>query len=371
MEKISILLVIGSLLVLNVSGNSFGSRDSRCPLNDKGDTVHLPHEYDCTLFYKCDFGEAVLQECPPGLHFNPRLSVCDWPEDAGCKKVQVTNPPIQQTTVPPIQQTTVPPVQQTTVPPVQPTVPGERDDRCPLENDYDFTVHLPHEYDCTLFYSCSWGEAILQNCPEGLHFNPILSVCDWPEIAGCEKIQVTNPPVQQTTTPPVQPTTTPPVQPTTTPPVQPTTTPPVQPTVPGERDDRCPLENDYDFTVHLPHKYDCTLFYKCDWGEAILQNCPKGLHFNPILSVCDWPKNAGCTPEVLQTAPPVTTWNPDKEATCPADNSGDVVHLPHEYDCTLFYKCDWGVPILQDCPEGLHFNRILSLCDRPEDAGCV
>jgi Chitin binding Peritrophin-A domain len=230
-----------------------GNLDPRCPLvNDKYKTVHLPHERDCTLFYKCDWGTAILQNCPRGLHFNSKLSVCDYPANANCDN----GGSVTRTTTVRSETTTPPRVE----------VPG-RD--CPLINDYDETIHLPHENDCTLFYKCDWGTAILQRCPPGLHFNSQLSVCDYPANANCDN----GGSVTRTTT------------------VRSETTTPPRVEVPG-RD--CPLINDYDETIHLPHENDCTLFYKCDWGTAILQNCPPGLHFNNIKSVCDYPENANC-----------------------------------------------------------------------------
>ncbi|XP_029160478.1 uncharacterized protein LOC114932445 [Nylanderia fulva] len=60
--------------------------------------TNLPHETDCTKFYKCSWGRPVLMQCPYSgvpfltmggsknrLHYNRRLQVCDWPWDAGCE----------------------------------------------------------------------------------------------------------------------------------------------------------------------------------------------------------------------------------------------------------------------------------------------
>ena len=41
---------------------------------------------------------------------------------------------------------------------------------------------------CDAFYTCSngiWWDK--QYCPDGLHFNPEVDVCDWPENAGCDQ----------------------------------------------------------------------------------------------------------------------------------------------------------------------------------------
>ncbi|XP_029167384.1 peritrophin-1-like [Nylanderia fulva] len=46
------------------------------------------------------------------------------------------------------------------------------------------------------------------------------------------------------------------------------------------------------------------------------------------------------------------------------------VLLPHSTNCSLFYKCDWGVPMLFECPEDLHFNPVHQVCDWPWQAGC-
>ncbi|MGW6691720.1 carbohydrate-binding module family 14 protein [Streptomyces sp. NPDC054961] len=38
---------------------------------------------DPAIYYQCSWGEAYLFQCESGLHFNPKLAVCDWPVDAG------------------------------------------------------------------------------------------------------------------------------------------------------------------------------------------------------------------------------------------------------------------------------------------------
>uniref|UniRef100_A0A2H1VUP0 SFRICE_027214 n=1 Tax=Spodoptera frugiperda TaxID=7108 RepID=A0A2H1VUP0_SPOFR len=54
-----------------------------CPLNPR---IHwlLPHQTDCNAFYSCVWGRLVMRNCPPTLHFNRKLQVCDWPWAAGC-----------------------------------------------------------------------------------------------------------------------------------------------------------------------------------------------------------------------------------------------------------------------------------------------
>jgi hypothetical protein len=65
------------------------------------------------------------------------------------------------------------------------TEPLAYDSRCPAVDPCDHTVLLPNPGDCGSFFMCSHGVPILQKCPQGLHFNIHLNVCDWPQNAGC------------------------------------------------------------------------------------------------------------------------------------------------------------------------------------------
>ncbi len=64
--------------------------------------------------------------------------------------------------------------------------PGSSGGECPAVDPLDHTVLLPDPFDCSMFYSCSNGVPILMFCPDGLHFNAELDVCDWPQEAGCD-----------------------------------------------------------------------------------------------------------------------------------------------------------------------------------------
>ncbi|XP_050408361.1 fibropellin-1 isoform X7 [Patella vulgata] len=49
----------------------------------------IPHA-DCSKFYRCNWGSKIEIDCPPGLQFNPAVSVCDWPDNVEC--TSGTNP---------------------------------------------------------------------------------------------------------------------------------------------------------------------------------------------------------------------------------------------------------------------------------------
>lgn len=74
---------------------------------------------------------------------------------------------------------------------------------CP-EKDPAIPVYLPDSDDCQIYYECSNGIAVPNNCPGDLEFNPTLKVCDNPLDAGCKAATTTALPTSQQTTTPAQ-----------------------------------------------------------------------------------------------------------------------------------------------------------------------
>ncbi|KAF5306731.1 hypothetical protein FQA39_LY01489 [Lamprigera yunnana] len=61
--------------------------EQSCPEVTENPTedILIPHETDCSKFYKCSYGEKIEQDCYPGLYFNPDTLQCDWPENVDCE----------------------------------------------------------------------------------------------------------------------------------------------------------------------------------------------------------------------------------------------------------------------------------------------
>uniref|UniRef100_A0A182T7R3 Chitin-binding type-2 domain-containing protein n=1 Tax=Anopheles maculatus TaxID=74869 RepID=A0A182T7R3_9DIPT len=196
-----------------------------------------------------------------------------------------------------------------------------------------------------MFYKCNNGYACEHNCPAGLHFNEVLSVCDWPSSACCDPTILCDPPcIPGVTCPPTGPTLAPPTLPPPTlppptlppptlppptlppptlppptlppPTLPPPTLPPPtvgptpsDPCIPGvtcepnncHNDMRCPALDGTKPTL-FAHA-ECTKFYKCSNRKACEHSCPTGLHFNAKLFVCDWPSSACCDPTILCDPP--------------------------------------------------------------------
>jgi len=99
----------------------------------------------------------------------------------------------------------------------------------------------PHEDNCELFHLCFEGVFREHSCPNGLHFNAMQKLCDWPQHANC-----------------------------------------------AVKVDTC-VDGDL-----LPHEESCELFYRCSEGSLNELSCPNGLHFSATNRICDWPQHANC-----------------------------------------------------------------------------
>ncbi|KZC06145.1 hypothetical protein WN55_07607, partial [Dufourea novaeangliae] len=52
---------------------------------------YYPHPRDCTQYYVCVFGGALLESCTGGLMYSHELQTCDWPRNVGCPDGGSTN----------------------------------------------------------------------------------------------------------------------------------------------------------------------------------------------------------------------------------------------------------------------------------------
>ncbi|XP_069691255.1 probable chitinase 10 [Periplaneta americana] len=218
----------------------------QCPAEDPTYSLFFPHPSDCHWFFHCSNGVAYCKACPSGLHWNPTLNTCDWPWHAGCK-------------------------------PSDGNGNGNGNDGDGNGNDGDgnnngnenppsgscpvpqppYNVYFPDPYNCGAFYQCSHGVPYHQNCPAGLHFNPSINVCDYPENAGCSASGG-----KVTTEAPAE-------------------------KCPDAEVPVCPI-TDPDVSVYFPHPSDSHWFYHCSHGIAYCKICPAGLRWNQEQEKCDW-----------------------------------------------------------------------------------
>ncbi|XP_067623837.1 mucin-2-like isoform X2 [Eurosta solidaginis] len=67
----------------NVKTSGSNGIDFDCP----EEFGYYPHPTDCTQYYVCVFGGALLESCTGGLMYSHELQTCDWPRNVGCELV--------------------------------------------------------------------------------------------------------------------------------------------------------------------------------------------------------------------------------------------------------------------------------------------
>lgn len=87
----------GRALGLNPKTSSSSSSDFSCP----EEFGYFAHPSDCSLYYVCVFGGALLESCTGGLMYSHELQTCDWPRNVGCEVREVAAPvqaPVREVT---------------------------------------------------------------------------------------------------------------------------------------------------------------------------------------------------------------------------------------------------------------------------------
>lgn len=355
----------------------------QCPEKDDPNRSSTLAHVDCTKFCRCEGGHGFTQDCPAHLHFNLSYGGCTYPREARCEGrngwTTVRDGPEDlcpcSTEVP---VPTTPHDVSTTESTPFPSAFGCFG-QCPSSDPWK-VIHLAHE-ECSKYCKCYAGKAYVMPCPDNQHWNARSETCDVPSSARCTGIGgwVPNGDGNNNDYPPV---------------------PPTRPTPPPVANPqgcigRCPRADPVD-AVHLAHK-DCTKFCKCSFGLAYVMDCPKNLHFNPKLQVCDNPATAQCTgfdggwyptehtsarptprptpSEQPPTRPPPPTPTPPSGSAlgcihdCP--NFEWAVELVAHQDCWKYCECYRGVAHVLLCPGNQHYNPFSNSCEHPSQAQCT
>lgn len=155
--------------------------DERCP--EEGQHFYV-FPQDCSKFVECNQGIYKVLDCINGLHFNEEVGYCDFPENSNCEVFTGTETEPTTTSAATTTTTTRTTTTTTTTTTEEPNTEGGPVGECPKQNG-QYVDFLTDSKECTVYYMCNWGTAIKMACPSGLHFNPTLNVCDWPNKAGC------------------------------------------------------------------------------------------------------------------------------------------------------------------------------------------
>jgi hypothetical protein len=173
---------------------------------------------------------------------------------------------------------------------------------------------VPHQFECSFAFLCNQHEttpALLLRCPDQMRYSQLSpGRCELPEETSCTPL-ITTERLTISGSPPA-----------------------------------CPFSA-LSYVYLLENPTNCSQFFRCYQSEVQLFECPSSWYFDPVYEVC----------------------KPAKKPQCPSTN--DIpIYLPHPTNCGAFYVCDWGNPVLINCPDGLFFNNISNVCDYPQNVDC-
>lgn len=304
----------------------FTLANSECPPTGN---ARIPHETNCSSYYECNNGHKRLESCLQGHYFNDLIESCDLPWNVNCKNSPNSNSSIPQE-------------------------PSECKE-CGCNN---CITRFPDLHNCSLYYQCENDKKVLKECPEGLHYDSVNQICNFPKNVNCEKCKkgekrphecqcneyyecVNGYEVLR-----------------------------VCPQ--GQYFDRnrkickegkCPDKVDqvgcigtcssFYSTEYLLHK-DCDKYCVCENGHPYIVKCPKKKVYDPKNQRCEWPENVA-------------------NLTCdpfPCDSNSEGDNLPHKCHCDKYFVCRNGLKYRENCEEGKYFDYEKEICVDINQAHC-
>jgi Chitin binding Peritrophin-A domain len=99
---------------------------------------------------------------------------------------------------------------------------------------------------------------------------------------------------------------------------------------------------------------DCQDYYICYDEIAHARRCPNGFFFDEARQMCYFFDDVECG---------------NVEDPCYGKHY-IFVNRPTG-TCTSYYRCEYGVGVPLDCPEGFHFDEANQMCNFPNDLVCI
>ncbi|XP_055705483.1 probable chitinase 10 [Phlebotomus papatasi] len=198
--------------------------------------VHEPHgtmladPFDCNSFIVCDHGKTSVKRCDGRLRYDPRLRVCNWPDQVQCG---------ESPSLPPNNNTPI---------------------RC---YGYDSVYFIADTMNCEKYYICANGIPYQHHCAPGVHWDYIHNQCDYPGKAFCYEKGDNN--VEE----------------------------PEEPEITEPEEDE-PLPDCTGEQKFFPYPEDCSKYYICIGGSPFIMSCPSNYYWNAPRFQCDLPDSAKC-----------------------------------------------------------------------------
>jgi len=137
------------------------SQSFTCPSPDG----FYPYPDTCTKFYQCIGGKPFIYSCPSSLYFNPAIRACDWPANVpSCTKLDFFQNVISNEIE---------------------TIESQKF-ICPKPDG-----HYVDPTNCNHYFICIDGVPVSNICPEGLYYDEVNNLCNYPELVNCDATPTT------------------------------------------------------------------------------------------------------------------------------------------------------------------------------------
>ncbi|KAJ6627763.1 putative chitinase 10, partial [Pseudolycoriella hygida] len=230
----------------------------------------IPNVRDCNAWFRCGPHGPEPGNCPSQFNFNPITRACDWPENVqcfSCPSNETLSTHIMNRSCRSFIRCIGGVASQLMCEPglqfnnktgqcdLQSVVQCTLRFQCPVTLPIDGSViAIRDPYNCSVYHICVGDpEPVRKECNPELHFDPITSLCTFPNLTDC---------TPNTEHPP--------------------------PEIPGEPEFRCAVDGTH------PHPSNCATYFICANGNAQEFSCSPGLHFNNRTGQCDFPDVANC-----------------------------------------------------------------------------
>lgn len=289
---------------------------NRVPVQCDGEAIGLyPHPYDCTKFLNCDNGKTIIRDCGPGTVFSSITQICDWPKNVNCGTRSTENLYVNgafhhyDKNYDEIDKTHKDYLDKNLIHDTHDQEISEtyrRDYYDYNRNNKNFNAQpqmecrkdafglYPHPFDCSKYLNCNGVKTVIQSCAPGTYFSSTKQMCDYEVNVICRQ-PVLNPQddLHQTSIDLGK----------------------EFSSINNKENSVSQYASNHNYqstgyNSHLIGKdvtckenmsglneyiWDCSKYLNCDLGKTIVETCVQGLLFNPVLKVCDFPKNVNCS----------------------------------------------------------------------------
>jgi hypothetical protein len=219
---------------------------------------------------------------------------------------------------------------------------------CPPDENGEIIL-LPKPENCSEFYQCAGGYLYTHHCQKDLYYCAEKQYCDYIDNCDYSNCEL-NPQKKAQHNPPAS----------------------GKAHIPAAEPE-CPPQTDGNITF-IANPDNCSSYYECDNGVPVLMDCPETLYFCTEKNICTWVWEPNCTfnCKITNRKPAVHVPRlPTAEPKCPEQVDGNITFIVNPDNCSSYYQCDNGVPVLMDCPDDLYFCIEKNICTWDWEENCT